>query len=294
MVIKNEEHKDEILRMYAEHGNGGKIAKDLGITNYRVYKCLRQNGIEPKKVGGKQKATVERMIQLYDGGLSVTQVANRLNMNPSSIVERLQNANYKMRSRQEALELCGHTKITRNREQECIDLYQSGLSAMKVARHFGLKSKDPVLSILKKHNIQVRDMYGSNNHAWKGGRLKLNKLIRNSATYIEFRDRIMRERKYTCEITGEFNCTLNVHHIKPFCELIDQFVILYGDDIDDDDRREELYKAIDEFELFWDEDNVLVVSELVHKAIHSNPSHYTYLKVGRNEYLNSKFVDDYK
>lgn len=268
MVIKNEEHKDQILRMYAEHGNGGRIAKDLGITNYRVYKCLRANGIEPKKVGGKQKHDACKMIDMYNSGMSTTAIAKKLDMNPTSVWERLKNNGIELRSQTEALEICGHTKITKDREQECIDLYLSGMPSREVAKHFGLKGKDQVLVCLKKHGVNRRDMYGSNNHAWKGGRVKLNKLIRNSAKYIAFRDEIMAERDYTCEFTGERGAKLNVHHIKPFSKLIDDFVVVHGDDIGSDDRREELYQAIEDFEPFWNKDNVLILTEEEHKKIH--------------------------
>ncbi len=268
MVIKNEEYKEQILQMYHEHGNGGRIAKYLGITNYRVYKCLRENDIEPKKVGGKEKHSAEKMVDMYNGGMSTTEIADKLNMNQVSVWERLKTNGVQLRTRSEASELRGHTKIKKSDEQDVLEMYKNGMTYRQIAKEY-CAHMDAVGRVLKKHNVRPRDMYGSNNHAWKGGRLKLNKLIRNSARYIEFRDHMMKKRNYTCELTGERGGKLNVHHIKPFAQLIDEFVAQNNENIDSDERREELYGATVDFEPFWEESNVIVVTEDKHKWLHS-------------------------
>lgn len=264
-MYKEEPFKKIILDLYRQCGNGGKIAKELKITNYRVYKCLRDNGIEPKKVGGKEKHPVQNMIDMYNRGMSTSEVAHALNMNPVSVWERLKNHGVQLRSRSESHEIRGHTKIKRVDEQDVINMYKSGMSSSEIAKKYSVY-KDAVLRVLHKHKIPIRTMYGQNNPAWKGGRLQLNKLIRNSAKYVSFRDEVMRERGYTCEISGERGGKLNVHHIKPFCQLIDDFVDQYGEDIIKD--HEKLYKAIDAFEPFWDKSNVILLTEEEHRKMH--------------------------
>lgn len=265
MVITQEEFKDEILKQYAEHGNGGLIAKKLDITTYRVYKCLRANGIEPKKIGGKAKCSVAQMEQLYKSGLSTTEVAQKLNMTPGAIVERLQNHGIKLRTKSEASALRGHTKITKNDEQDVIDMYKSGMSYRQIAEKYNVYM-DAVGRVLRKHGLNPRNNFGANNHAWKGGRVPLNKLIRNHTKYTDFVKHIMYSRNYTCEMTGQRGGVLNVHHIKPFSQLVDDFIKINGHII----NREELNKAIEDFTPFWDESNVLLITEAKHKEIHSS------------------------
>lgn len=256
----------QIIELYKQSGNGGLVAKQLGITNYKVYTALRRNGIEPKRIGGKEKASLQDLTEAYNSGLSSTQVANKFNMTASSVVERLQGAGVQLRSKKEALILSGHTKITPEREQEVIDLYLSGQSAMQIAKHFGLKVKDQVLETLKKHGIKARDMFGANNHAWKGGKVPLNKLIRNHTKYTNFVKHVIQSRDYTCEVTGVRGGKLNVHHDKVyFSKLVDQFMEQHADIMLD---REKLNLAIEEFQPFWNESNVILISEAEHKNIH--------------------------
>jgi len=256
---------DQVIELYKQCGNGGLVAKQLGLTNYKVYAILRKNGIEPKKVGGKEKATIEQMTQAYNNGLSCTQVARQFGLTSPSVVERLQNAGIHLRSKQEALELCGHTKIKRSDEQKVIDLYEEGLSYRDIACLYDSTTRC-VERVLKKHSIEPRDNFGSNNPAWKGGKVPLNKLIRNSQKYTDFVKHIMASRDYTCELTGQRGNRLNVHHIKPFSQLVDEFMIRYGHISD----REQLMTTIETYTPFWEESNVLLVTEEEHKKIHSS------------------------
>lgn len=281
-MAKYTQYEQQILQRYKETGNGGLIAKELNITNYLVYQCLRDNGIEPKKIGGKEKYSVETMRKMYEDELkSLAQIAEELNMKPSSIYERLEKAGIKFRSKSEALELCGHTKIPKEQEKEVIDMYNSGLNSGQIIKKLGLDYKEAVLRVLNQNNIPIRDNYGPNNPKWKGGRVPLNKLVRNSQKYVNFRKQIFEERNYICEVTGVRGGKLNMHHFKPFAALYDEFFDKYGPSIKD--NYVTFNQAIIDFEPFWDKSNMIVLCEKVHKIIHTK--NFGKLPIGKEELI---------
>lgn len=260
--------KDQIIDLYRKTGNGGLVAKQLGITTYRVYKCLRDNGIEPKKVGGKEKHSVQTMVEMYKDGMSLSQIANKLDMNSVSIWERIKNYDATLlRDRLDALRAV-NTKIVGRDRADVVKRYKNGESSSDIAKDYNVH-KTTVHSILHEWGVEIRDMYGSNNHQWKGGRVGLNKLIRNSSMYVQFRDDILRSRDYTCEISGERGGRLNVHHKVFFCKLVDDFLSVNPDlDWEDESKRQYLYNQMEIFQPFWNESNVIVIREDLHKAIH--------------------------
>lgn len=272
-MVRTEDYRNQVLELYRQYGNGGRVAKELGITNYRVYKCLRENGIEPKPIGGKEKHSAEKICSMYASGMSTIEIASQLDMSDSSVWERIKNHGeqygVRLRSHSEACENRGHTHIRSDQEQYVIDQYQSGWSAQEIADELELDYKDTVLRVLHKHDIELRDTRGANHPNWKGGRLNINKLIRNSSQYIGFRDRMFAKHNYTCQITNQRGGILNMHHIRPMSELIDEFVTQHGEDIGEPSRREEFFCALAQFEPFWDEDNILVITEEQHKRIHT-------------------------
>ena len=258
--------EEVILKRYAECGNGGIIAKELGITNYKVYQCLRKNGIRPKKVGGKEVVSLETLSRDYCNGDSLTDISHRYGIRPESVWERLKNHGVTLRSQSEAHELRGHTKIKVSDESDVLKMYASGLSAQDIAQKYECY-KDAVLRVLHKHHMNIRNNFGSNNKSWKGGRVPLNKAIRNHSKYISWRSEVMKERDYTCEVTGQRGGKLEVHHKNRFfSDLVDDFMIHHGSEVMDD--REVLNAAIEAFQPFWDKTNIILVTKEVHKTFH--------------------------
>jgi len=56
------------------------------------------------------------------------------------------------------------------------------------------------------------------NCSWKGGITPINKLIRNSKGFKEWREKIYKRENYTCWICKEKGCKLNAHHLKGFAK----------------------------------------------------------------------------
>jgi len=262
-----EEKATRVVELYKKYGTGERVAKELDVTLYMVYKHLRMNGIEPKKNGSwQQKADAQAMVDLYQQGQSITQIAEQFKMAPSSVWERLTHAGIELRSRVEGLVAVGYKK--RGADEEIIKMYQDGMNAMQIAKHYGLKYQDTICEVLHKHNIKI-EIHGERSPHWKGGKLELNKMVRNCAKYVNWRDEIFRASDYTCEVTGQRGDRLNVHHKKTLAELLDDFMQANPNGFT---SQEERLAAIESFDPFWDKDNVMVVTEKVHQSMHSSVS----------------------
>jgi hypothetical protein len=55
---------------------------------------------------------------------------------------------------------------------------------------------------------------------WKGGRTKLNKIIRESGRYYEWRASVYKRDNYTCQFCSKHCDDLNADHIKPFALIL--------------------------------------------------------------------------
>jgi 5-methylcytosine-specific restriction endonuclease McrA len=74
---------------------------------------------------------------------------------------------------------------------------------------------------------------------------------------------MIRNCDYTCQICGQHGGTMNTHHIKPFSVIFDEFVNnAYSGNI------ENFYHEILSYEDFTNKNNLIVVCEKCHKAIH--------------------------
>ena len=83
--------------------------------------------------------------------------------------------------------------------------------------------KNPAKTLFKKGNIPMHPFakgnkmfVGSKNPNWKGGITPINRAIRNSFEYEEWRKKVFERDLYTCQICGDIGGKLNADHIKPF------------------------------------------------------------------------------
>lgn len=261
-----QEQLDQIIPLYQQYGNGAPVAKQLGITTYMVYKHLRANGIEPKKNGQwQQKVDLQTIVDMYQSGMSTTQIASKLKMDATSVWERLNNSGIQLRDRGDAMAKSRWGGKKRGTDQEVIALYISGMNCKQISDYYGLKnSRAEIARVLHKHDIKI-EVHAERSPHWKGGKLALNKMIRNCAKYVNWRNEIFKEHDYTCELTGQRGGKLNVHHIKPLADLISEFQLQHpaGFASQDDQLR-----AIEDFQPFWDKANVMVVTKDAHRKIH--------------------------
>jgi len=97
----------------------------------------------------------------------------------------------------------------------------------------------------------------------------------------------MRNRDYTCEICGQHGGNLNVHHIKPFSLILDEFLhSVYTGNIQD------FVHEILQYKDFTSQTNLILVCEKCHREIHytDNPdlSPYRWERATTIESINNK------
>lgn len=69
--------------------------------------------------------------------------------------------------------------------------------------------------------------YAEGNPNWKGGRLPLASRIRGCEKNRRLVASALRRDKYTCQLCGQVGGDLEVDHIKPFAEILEEFLTRY-------------------------------------------------------------------
>ncbi len=97
---------------------------------------------------------------------------------------------------------------------------------------------------------------GEKHWNWKGGKTKLTYKIRHSLEYKNWRNLVFKRDNYTCRHCGKKNCYLEVHHIKEFYVLMDEFKI---------DSFEKAIKC----PKLWEMENAITLCKKCHKKTDS-------------------------
>ena len=101
----------------------------------------------------------------------------------------------------------------------------------------------------------VSQQHGEGNPNWKGGRLSLAQLIRASDKNRKLIARILIRDKYTCQICGQVGGDLEVDHIKPFSDILEDFLQKYAV-LDLKLFQSELFSIALKYKPFWDKNNL--------------------------------------
>lgn len=76
-----------------------------------------------------------------------------------------------------------------------------------------------------KNKIRPPILLGMNNPSWRGGITPLYEKIRHSLQYELWREKIFKRDNYTCQNCGGRGGNLEVHHMKPFSKIIEEYNI---------------------------------------------------------------------
>jgi 5-methylcytosine-specific restriction endonuclease McrA/DNA-binding CsgD family transcriptional regulator len=170
-----------------------------------------------------------------------------------------------------------------NRKEEVLKLHQQGLYDREIAEKLHI-TRENVTHLLnkqgitnrksKKDNIELKKRIsdsllgryiGENNPNFKG--YKDEKRIARGI-FKTMSKRILLERNYTCEHCGKHGGDLNVHHIKPFIVILNEFIsTVYTHDINN------FYNEIINYKDFIDENNMVVLCRDCHKKVHYSDNH---------------------
>ncbi len=89
---------------------------------------------------------------------------------------------------------------------------------------------------------------------WIDGRTSLKRMIRKLPEYSNWRKEIYKRDNYTCQECFKIGNKLEVHHIKSFKKIIDDFLLTYSQFSSIDDK-ETLLRLTISYEPFWNIDN---------------------------------------
>lgn len=102
---------------------------------------------------------------------------------------------------------------------------------------------------------------GSLNPIWKGTQ-PLNKMIRKTNKYKDWRKSIFIRDHFTCRVCGKTAAYIEPHHIKPFSHILDDFLKLHDEDLLTD--KEILVNMSLDYPPFWDLANGVTLCRSCH------------------------------
>lgn len=163
-------------------------------------------------------------------------------------------------------------------EEEIIELHNQGLYDYQIAEiaecsrasitfilnRLGFKGRRSKINDIELRN-RIRNTNkgtrtGSDNHKWKGNST-YKELARG--LFHSISREYMIDKNYKCELCDKRGGNLNVHHIKEFYIIIEEFLKKHPNITIDD-----FSKQIIDYDDFIDKNNLLLVCEECHKKIH--------------------------
>jgi hypothetical protein len=215
-----------------------------------------------------EKCSFEILRHEYeDLEMSTTAIADNHGMNSSSVWERLVKGGIQMRNREEEMRKA-ITKIPLSEHQTICERYKTnkGESCYDIAADYGVH-KTTIGNILIFNGINP-EHFGARIKSYKGGITPLHTRIRHCEKGAMWRRACMERDDYTCQKTGQRGGKLEVHHVKRFSEILEEFLSL-NSDLDPVNDCDSLFDISQRYDPFWDTDNGLTLSEAYHKTIRS-------------------------
>ncbi len=242
-------------------------AKVLGVSDKSVCCRLRRLGIAVRPPTRRLIANIgdAQVINLYwNQKLSIAQTAKRLGKSEHLVRDRLEKSGRGLRSISDGSKIRkGTADIT---DDQLVFLHDvRKWSCAKISEHFG-KSADFVRQRFIAMGKERRDKVGKNNPAYIDGRTPLRTRIRDCAKSLAWKQACLERDNYTCQETGQRGGKLEVHHVKRFSEILEEFLSL-NSDLDPVNDCDSLFDISHRYDPFWDTDNGLTLSEEYHKTI---------------------------
>ena len=243
-------------------------AKSLGIHEAAVRRRLKKLGITIRPPTRRLISDIsnEQVVDLYcNQRLSLEQTAMKLGRSMGFVRGRLKVLGIASRSLSEGKRLSqGTADIT---DEQLIYLHDvRGWSCAKISDHFN-KSADFVRQRFILIGKARRDKIGKNNPAYIDGRTPLRTRIRDCAKSLSWKQKCMARDNYICQSTGKHGGKLEVHHIKSFSQIFEEFLLL-NSDLDPEEDCDKLFEVSQYYKPFWDINNGKTLSEEAHHKLH--------------------------
>jgi hypothetical protein len=246
------------VEMYNDGLSPKSIGEKLNIPESSVDSMLKRKGVIKRKAEDvQQKASIETIKKLYEGGLSVKQVAKELGYTSSGSVSlRLRNAGVVLRKIPKPA-----YRIPKIHWPTVVDRYCKGEGSTEIAETYSV-SYATILKILHDMNVPIRlRHYRHKVGGYTGKRDRLTYRVRNCKKYIDWRIAVLKRNGYTCQDCDQIGKDLEAHHLKPFYQIFNDFAeLLEGCDNTPDIITERAQHYLP----FWDINNGLTLCKECH------------------------------
>lgn len=204
------ETDDAIVELWIDGSNGQRqIAALLGVSQPYVSKILLAR--KQKTRNSKTHPAVEGKI-IAMAGLPSKQIARAVGCSFNVVARVMRQNGIAMLTKSEARKFCPGPNKGRK---------FSVASRAKMAAAKRGKKHSPEIVAKRSATMKKRAARGSEHYLWKGGVTPVNKKLRRSREFMEWRKAVFARDDYTCQICGERGGILHPDHIKPFCDYVE-------------------------------------------------------------------------
>ena len=142
------EHEERDAAIVRDYASGDDTMEDIGkrhgVSRERVRQILKRNGYEERGLRGwaarrleRKEERAKRALSLYDEGLSIKDIAERVGVGASTVGLYLREAG-KGRGRSWGMGVPRTPPPSEEQVEEALAMYESGVSGHEVARRTGL------------------------------------------------------------------------------------------------------------------------------------------------------------
>lgn len=243
-------------------------AKELKVSEASVRRRLKKLGVKTRPPTRRliEDISDEQVVDLYwNRRLSISQTAKILDRSEHFVRDRLHKSGRGLRSLSKSCKMRdGTDDIT---DEQLVYLHDvRDWTCAQISRHFG-KSEDFVRQRFMAMGKTRRPNIGKYNGSYIDGRTPLRTRIRDCAKSLAWKQQCMERDNYTCQRTGKVGGSLEIHHIRPFAEIFEEFLSL-NPDLSPEDDCDQLFELSQHYDPFWDIDNGITLSEDSHHDLH--------------------------
>lgn len=233
------------------------------------------------KKGGKIKSQLDDQLILtlyYDEKKTAQAISEILGVSKTTILNHLHKYDKNKNPILNTPKKRGQNKKHNIPLSDIIELHNQGLYDSEIAEILGCtrsnitirlnkagitdrKSKQDDIALRNRISNSLRGRYvGKDNPRYKG---YTNEKIIARGLFKTISKEIIRNRNYTCEVCGQHGGDLEVHHIKPFSVILDNFIqTTYSGDIGN------FVHELMECEDFYDRENLILLCKKCHHNVH--------------------------
>lgn len=241
----------------------------LNINQTSLLRRLRKLGITIRPPVRRLITDIDdqQVVDLYwNKKLSISQTAKLLGRSEGLVRKRLKLSGRGTRSISDGSKIRkGTANIT---DEQLIYLHDiRDWTCAKISRYFN-KSEDFVRQRFRVIGKSRRKNVGRYNGAYKDGRTPLRTRIRDCAKSLSWKQICMERDNYTCKHTGKYGGKLEVHHIKSFSQILEEFLSL-NSDLNPENDCDQLFELSQHYDPFWDTNNGITLSEEAHHTLNT-------------------------